>query len=174
MPVPAHKTERWAKIMDFLEAHGGEVQMRQEQFADAVGVPLRASQRHLARMEDLGVVQITRTSADFGVGRSPNTYTLTISVEQWEAEGPQIIKEYEKRRKVERAAQRARAKAEWEYQQATQNLMQSPPVEAEAVEAASTEELEMAAATAAVVAEIDEKLDAEDPDALADAWAHGG
>lgn len=174
MPVPAHKTERWAKIMDFLEAHGGEVQRRQEQLAEDVGVPLRALVRHLARMEDLGVVQITRTSADFGVGRSPNTYTLVISVEQWEQEGPAIIKEYEKRRKVERAAQRARAKAEWAYETATRNLKQPPVIEPEAVAAASTEELEMAAATAAVVAEIDEKLEAEDPDALADAWAHGG
>lgn len=174
MGTPAHASERFERIMDYLEAHGGEIQMKLIDFAGDVGMPHRAFSRHMERMEELGVVEVTRTSADFGVGRSPNSYRLVIGTEQWESEGPAIVKEWRKRRRVERAEQRRRAEAEWAYQEKTKNLNQPAPVEPEVIEAASTEELELAAATAQVVAEVEASLEAGDPDALEDAWAHGG
>lgn len=108
-------TERWFTILDYLEAHGGRVQLRREEFAEKVGVEFRALARYLKRMEDLGAIEVIRRgSPGIGYGRPANEYVMVMSAQRWREEGPAIVDKLrrERRAATERVSRKARARAE--------------------------------------------------------------
>lgn len=100
---PMHQSARWFEIMEFLEGMGGSVSMTLIDLSAALGVPRNGVQRHLARMEEVGVVSIVRQTSAFGQGRDPNRYTLLVSTAVWMDEGDAMVK-------AATAAKRARKK----------------------------------------------------------------
>lgn len=99
--------ERWTDLLRYFERHDGNVQARVPDLADALGWPTRTLLRHLSRMEQLRVITVTRTG-EFG-GRYPNTYTLNMTVEDWDRDGGRLMRNWRKARRADVREQQIRA-----------------------------------------------------------------
>lgn len=87
----AHDDHRLLALARYVEAQGGSVQAKLKDLEGALGMPSQAIMRRAMWAERYRLLTVTRTSAGFGTGRLPNTYTLTMPVEKWLEVGPEVV-----------------------------------------------------------------------------------
>jgi hypothetical protein len=109
---------RWRTLLWWFADHGAlqspGCRVRQDELAGEVGVPRRSLVRLVQRMEDVGVLQVRRTTIDgaFGSPRGPNYYRLLMGPEEWEGCAEAVVsRRVEETRRRRSSAQRlARAR----------------------------------------------------------------
>lgn len=82
---------RLLSLLHYIEERGGEVQVPLAELAADLKMPGQAVMRRARWAETYGLLEIVRTASGFGTGRSPNTYRLTMPIEQWLKEGEAIV-----------------------------------------------------------------------------------
>ena len=88
--VPAD-SERLIRVLRFFELTGTPLQIKTADLAEALEMPAQAVSRWVGWAEKYGILDVERTADGFATGRSPNTYTLRITEEQWRDQGEDII-----------------------------------------------------------------------------------
>lgn len=82
---------RLLDVIRFFELTGTPLQIKTADLAESLGMPAQAVSRWVGWAEKYGILEVERTAAGFATGRTPNTYTLRIGLDQWAEQGETIV-----------------------------------------------------------------------------------
>ena len=120
-PVPVEVGVRVRMLLRWLAAHGAlepaGCRILQDDLAEQVSIPRRPLARLRERMEEMGVLHVTRTTIDgcFGSPRGANIYRLLVTPDEWDERAEQFAQQQReatrRRRTAGQRAERARSSA---------------------------------------------------------------